>query len=170
MILCKIKIKPKSINYKEVMTQFVCKLWDRFRRALSGMTQKDVNFERSGSGGARTLDFVQSAIYNLGDRSGSKYNDILNYLCSQYGVDEKTIRGRVMTAIRRGVHIGVLEQDGNYYRLARCGERKRHRWRIRKMAQPQELCMNCHRMLKLPATQKVKTAKQDVQNNQEVRI
>ncbi|KAL0266883.1 UNVERIFIED_CONTAM: hypothetical protein PYX00_009315 [Menopon gallinae] len=142
------------------MTQFVCKLWDRVRRVLGSVPEEEANFHRS-SYGPRTLDFVQSAIYNLADRNGSKYKDILDYLCSQYEVDENTIRGRVMTAIRRGVLIGVLEQDGNNYRLARFRERKRHRWRNHHcVAQPQKICVNCHK-------QRMKSAKQDDDISQE---
>lgn len=126
------------------MSQFVGKLWDRFRRALGGIVEgEDSDNNCDGSkGGARTLDFVQSAIYNLRGRNGSSFEDILDYLCSQYEVDEETVRGRVLTALRRGVSIGVLEQEGSLYRLTKCREKKAHRWRKDSQNSTNE-CTNC---------------------------
>lgn len=128
------------------MSHFVGRLWDRFRRVFIGLVDNDEsNSDNSNSkGGARTLDFVQSAIYNLKDKNGSCFEDILEYLCRQYDVDENTIRGRVMAALRRGVLIGVLEQNGNVYKLAVCRDKnKKHR---RRKSSPQvESCDKCKR-------------------------
>lgn len=128
------------------MSHFVGRLWDRFRRVFIGLVDSEESNLDQSKGGARTLDFVQSAIYNLKDKNGSCFEDILDYLCRQYEVDESTIRGRVMAAIRRGVAIGVLEQNGNVYKLTICRDRKKHRRRKSTTEiQPKDECVKCKR-------------------------
>lgn len=142
------------------MSQFVGKIWDKVRRALGGMVDEEdggADYDPS-KGGARTLDFVQSAIYNLRERNGSTFEDILDYLCSQYEVDEQTVRGRVMTALRRGVSIGVLEQEGNLYRLTKYREKKIQKCR----KDPQSSKTNCGNIPVKEEPKKYENTKEDI--------
>ncbi|EEB20222.1 conserved hypothetical protein [Pediculus humanus corporis] len=110
---------------KEELTSLnnICnsKLWDKVLTVLISLAENE-EFEqndRRPKGGARTLDFIQSAIFNLREKNGSCVENILDYLCTRYDVNVESVMTRVMTALRRGVAIKVLEKEGNRYRLSK---------------------------------------------------
>lgn len=72
----------------------------------------------------RASELVIAAIHNLEERKGSSTNDIVDFISRKYNLSNDQVKDHVEKALERGVHFGVLSENGGLYQVLDVGNKK----------------------------------------------